>query len=175
MSRTLVSRRHGAWILGVIGLTAAGCGYNVGTMHPGKVRTVSVPVFKSQEFRRDVEFDLTEQVVKAIEASTPYKVVKRPQADTELLGTVVRLDKTVRTINPQSDPRELMVTLEVEVAWKDIRSGELLVQGATRGGTRSLVQSASYNPELGESITTGTHRAVRSMARRIVELMEESW
>ena len=168
----------GTWRLAVMGLCAvamAGCGYNVGSMHPADVHTVYVPVFRSREFRRDLEFALTEAVVKEIERSTPYKVVKRGQADTELIGTLISVQKRVASINPDSDPRELSLELKADVTWRDIRSGQLLVKGKGAGGTREVIETVSYVPELGQSIATASSRGIKRMARRIVELMERPW
>ena len=153
----------------------AGCGYHVGSMHPDDIHTVYVPIFKSQDYRRDLEFALTEEVVKAIERDTPYKVVKKPQADTQLTGTILTFGKSVYSINPDSDPRELTVTLTASVSWRDLRTGQLLVKGKSRGSTRELSEAVRYVPELGESITTASNRAVTRLAKRIVELMEVPW
>jgi lipopolysaccharide assembly LptE-like protein len=162
-----------AW--GLCAMTTVGCGYKTGSMHPADIHTVYVPIFKSQEFRRDLEFALTEAVVKEIELVTPYKVVKREQADTELLGTLVSVEKRVATINPDSDPRELVLRLKADVTWRDIRSGQSLVGGKGRGGSREVVETVTYVPELGHSITSASNRGIRRMARRIVELMEQPW
>ena len=155
--------------------TTGGCGYRVGSMHPDGVHTVYVPVFTTKEYRRELEFALTEAVIKEIEQATPYKVVKRHQADTTLVGTVLELNKAVSSINPDSDPRELRVTLTAEVQWQDLRSGKTLLDGAGPSGKRRVSESVRYVPELGESLTTASNRAVKRLARRIVEMMETSW
>ena len=48
------------------GLAGGGCGYAIGPAFSPGVRTVSVPIFKSQLFRRGIEFQLTEAVQKEL-------------------------------------------------------------------------------------------------------------
>ena len=66
---------------GIVALTAlvvGGCGYSNAPLHRTDVKTVSVPIFASKEFRRNLEFGLTSDLVKCIELRTPYKVVQSP-------------------------------------------------------------------------------------------------
>ena len=65
------------------GGTAGGCGYSIRAPFDKSVKTVFVPVFKTQSFRRDVNLNLTELIQKEIQNRTPYKPVGKPEgADT---------------------------------------------------------------------------------------------
>ena len=65
----------------------SGCGYIVGNSFPTDVRTISVPVFTSESFRRDAELLLTEAVHKEIQKRTPFRLVNDgPAADRQHLG-----------------------------------------------------------------------------------------
>src|SRR5262245_7284171 len=69
-----------------------GCGSFCSVRAPcdKSVRTVYVPIFKSQSYRRDLNGQLTDLVIKEIEKRSLYKVVGRPdEADTILEGTVM--------------------------------------------------------------------------------------
>ena len=75
-----------------------GCaGYQVGnqTLFRSDVRTVHVPIFESNSFRRFLGEPLTGAVVKEIEQRTPYKVTNSPTADTILQGRIVYERKRV--------------------------------------------------------------------------------
>lgn len=106
-------------------------GYSSKPMYNDNIHTVYVPIFKNNTYRdtirRGLEFDLTQAVVREIEAKTPYKVVSdRDCADTELLGTITMLNKSVITINQNNEVRQAETTMSVEVLWRDLRTGEIL-------------------------------------------------
>src|SRR6187200_1904171 len=81
-----------AWsALGATLFGLSGCApYRLGTdsLYSCKIRTVYVPVFESNSFRRGLGERLTEAVQKEIERRTPYKVVGSPNADSVLTGRI---------------------------------------------------------------------------------------
>ena len=163
---------------GLVALLGAGCqdvdptvGYSSQSLYRSDVRTVSVPIFQSRDFRRDLEFRLTEAIIKQIESATPYKVVDdRSRADTELSGEVHQVSQNVLANEYNTDlPQELHLAMNVSFAWKDLRSGELLVR------RDRFLQSAEYLPLAGESFHQGSQIAIDKIAARIVEQMEADW
>ena len=161
-------------------LIFSGCaGYQIGnqSLYPAEVRTVYVPVFQSNSFRRNLGERLTEAVVKEIEAKTPYKVVGDPNADSVLSGSIVSETKRVLVPSMTGDAREIQVGMRVDVSWLD-RNGALLrdprpiplpaeIAGVT--GTADLV------PEVGQSVATAQQQAITRIAQQIVGLMEKPW
>src|SRR5687768_11387625 len=143
-----LKRRAGVVIALVMMLS--GCGYKGGADSEGyqwsslyrqDVRTVAVPIFTTRSFDRGAEFNLSQAVVKQIEATTPYKVVPRERADTILEGQVV--DVQVGTLSTDTDaavPQEQMLGLTIDFTWKDLRSGRILVE------RRGFEHSATYYP-----------------------------
>ena len=160
-------------ILGPLVLVAAcaGCGYSTAPLHPENVKTVMVPIFASKEFRRELEFDLTRDVVQTIEARTPYKVVHdRGRADTELRGEVVELRAPVISEDIDTDrPVDVEVVLVCWFEWRDLRSGEVLAR------RERLSASGAYAPAVGEGLDSATREASQRLAERIVEAMEKDW
>ena len=96
-------------------LTSGGCVlYSVQPPYNTNIRTVYVPTFRSVTFRRDVQFQLTEEIIKQIESRTPYKVVGKPEgADTTLEGVVNFADKNIILENPFNLPRQLTAMMIV--------------------------------------------------------------
>lgn len=154
-----------------IGLIAAGCGYSTRSLHPEDVRTVVVPTFASREFRRELEFELTEELVKEIEAKTPYKVVHdRSAADTELRGEILDLDTPVVSEDLDTDRAiDVDTTLVCSFEWRDLRSGRVLARRSRISATGSFASA------IGETLDSATTEATRHLAERIVEAMEEDW
>lgn len=115
-------------------------GYRIGAnqLYDTSIRTVYVPTFHNQAFQttpyRGLEVEITKAVIREIEAKTPYKVVSDPQqADTELIGNLVGIDKALLNRNQQNTIREGEVTLRVEVLWRDLRDGRILSNPRLQG------------------------------------------
>ncbi len=50
-------------------------GYSTRPNYDECIRTVHVPIFENNTFRRGLEYDLTRAVIREIEQKTPFKVV----------------------------------------------------------------------------------------------------
>jgi len=161
------------WIalVALAALTAAGCGYTMEPLHRTDVHSVAVSIFSSKEFRRNLEFNLSERVVKNIELHTPYKVIHDPKrADTELRGEIILLSAPVLTESLQHDrPQDIEVTVTCWFEWKDLRTGAILAR------RERLAASASYAPALSENQESATNLAMERLAVKIVEAMEKEW
>jgi len=133
-------------------------------------------MFRSELYRRGLEQELTEAVVKQIELTTPYKVVRSEEADTVLEGTIRALDKRVRVETPEDEPRLIQTNLIIDVQWRDLRTGKVLSSGqVTLPDGFRIRDSADYAPELGQSMATARFQMTQRLAKQIVALMEEPW
>jgi len=156
-----------------------GCaGYRVGadSLFPPNVRTVYVPMFESNSFRRNFGERLTEAVVKEIEAKSTMKVVGSPEADSVLTGRILSETKRIAVESPSDGPRQVEVALVVQVTWAD-RRGDLMVdeQIPLPPELADVTQSAMLVPEVGQSLVTAQQQAIQRMAEQIVGLMEVAW
>ncbi|MCS6852277.1 MAG: LPS assembly lipoprotein LptE [Gemmataceae bacterium] len=132
-------------------------GYSTKPNYDEGIRTVYVPVFNNLTLRRGLEFDLTRAVVRQIETKTPYKVVSnREAADTELLGTIISLNKAIINRNQLNEVREAETTLAVEVVWRDIRTGELLSRPRPQNGIVAIPPGGLGIPGLPDLGVTST-------------------
>jgi hypothetical protein len=175
-----------AALCGGLALALTGCGYVVGSPYGPEVRTIHVPTFTNDAYkaaytndgyRRGFELQLTEAVQKQIQLRTPYKLVDEPGADTRLSGRLVSVSKRVANQNQYDDPRELEVSIGVEVTWEDLRSGQVLAQQTVpvNAQVAQAVVNTSFAPETGQSLATASQNAADQMARHIVSLMEAPW
>ena len=146
-------------------------GYTTRPLFRDDVRTVAVPIFRTGRtlFRRGLEMQLTEAVIKQIETRTPYKVVPRERADTVLEGTVLALGERVLTETPRNAPREVEVTVTVSVLWRDLRTGKVLREA------RRLSENATFVVDVGETEAQATADSFDDLVERIVELMESDF
>jgi hypothetical protein len=209
-ARTHCHRPAAITLLGVVSLLVCACtsmddftvlGYKTAPQYDRSVRTVRVPIFENKTFLRGVEFELTEAVVKEIEKKTPWKVVQG-EADAELHGTIVGLPKRVILPNQLNEVRQADLTLSVEVAWFDLRTGQpvpprrgpqiqappppplanatdplapLPPPGPAPFAPMLVQRSATFIPELGESYATARQKVVFDLAEQIVSMMEIPW
>jgi len=150
----------------------SGCeGYRDTSLYPKDVATVYVEMFDNQSFKRGIEFELTDALAKRIEAQTPYKIVtNRDKADTVISGQIVQAQESVLTTERQiGRAMEKNIELRAVVSWKNLRTGELLIDNKT------VSASASYSELQSQSFAYGSTLAANSLAERIVELMESGW
>ena len=173
-----------AWLRLVVALAALallpGCaGYRFGTgaMFPPGVQTVHVPVFENDTFRRYLGEQMTEAVVKEIEATTPYKVVNAAGADTFLTGRIVSLRKTVLADDINDNPRDIETAFQVIVQWTDRRGDPITPETVVPISLFDLTvtEAAHFVPESGQSIATSQQSAIQRVARQIVSQMNAPW
>ena len=148
----------------------SGCGYSSSRPFATDIQSVHVEMFQSREFRRELEFRLTESLIKRIEMDTPYRIAPRETADTLLSGEILAV--TNRTFGDEFDtdlPREIGATVVIRYRFQDMRSGAILVERPR------FVFQTSYIPPVGETFTQGMTRALDGAAEQIVESMETSW
>ncbi|HUQ70106.1 MAG TPA: LptE family protein [Planctomycetaceae bacterium] len=164
------------YILAIL-TTLSGCGYMVGNAYGPEVRTIEVPIFKNDSFRRGIEYQLTEAVQKEIQTRTPFRLAKGPGADTRLTGQIVDIRKDVLGETQNDDPRELQMSVFVRVTWEDLRTGQLLASQEVPLDPQSipLVGQAEFAPEVGQSLATATQDATDRLARQIVNMLETPW
>ena len=180
----LASRRLGVACLAVAALVVAGCAsYRFGnnTLYAPNVRTIYVPIFKSDYYRTTPSIDvgerLTEAVCKEIEKRTPFKVVGSPEgADSVLTGRLVADTKRILVESPTDQSRMVEMNYQVLVSWAD-RGGTVIASGDVPlpAATVDVGQSATLVPEFGRSVASTQQESILRMAKQIVDLMEEPW
>lgn len=157
---------------------ASGCGYSTDrrdvirtkNANNDNIHTVAVDVFASREFRRGLELQLTEALAKRIEAETPFKLAKRDRADTIITGEVLEVRQaTIGRDFRAVRPRETSMTIVVRWEWKDLRTGEILLENPR------FVQTVDYVRPLGEDFYHASQKSLDKMAERMIEQMAADW
>lgn len=156
------------------GLMLTGCqeaSYSNSWLTPSDVSTVYVEMFENSTFRRGLEYTLSNAVAKRIEAETQYKIVSdKSRADTVLSGTLNRISETVLAGEYYTGrPLEKQATVSATVTWKNLKTGELLLEGERVTG------AASYSKQQRQDYEYATTVAANRLAERIVEKMQVGW
>lgn len=158
------------------GLTACASdptqGYALTPSHDETVRTVAVPIFQNPTFARGVEIELTDAIIKEIQAHTPWRVAPEGTANTVLTGTLT--DQRLRRLSTERNTglvQEMDVELTVDFEWKDSRTGKVLI------ARKSFTASDTFVPTkgIGERLESGQEAAVQRLARDIVAELRSSW
>lgn len=161
-------------LIGACFLISGCAGYHVGTasLYRTDVKTIHVPIFMSDSYRRHLGERLTEAVCKKIEMRTPYKVIGRPTADTTLVGRIVADKQHVSIVDDYNGPRQKNLNLVVEVEWRDHRGN--MIRGLDP--IQIDIEADSYIvAEMGQSYATASQETIDKMADRIVDMMTNPW
>ena len=156
-------------------LTFCGCcclnGYSNQSLFTDRVSSVYVEMFDNKSFERGVEYELTDALAKRIEAETPYKIISSTdRADTVISGQIVSIGKSALSSERETGRAlEKEVELRAVVSWKNLKTGELLIDN------KSVSASASYSEWQNQSLDYASTLAANNLARKIVELMEKEW
>lgn len=173
--RVRAARGFGAAV-GVAACSAAmaaagfGCSYSTERPFSKDYQTVHVEMFHSRDFRRDLEFELTESLVKRIEMDTPYRIADREKADVVITGEILGVTNRVFGTEFRTDlPREIGSTIAVRFEVKDLRDGRILLS------RERFIHQTHYIPPVGESFEKGMVRGMDGLAEAIVEQLETVW
>ncbi len=170
MPSTDTNRTAAALLLSLAAGNLVGCGYSTKRPFSTDIQTVHVEMFQTREFRRELEFRLTESLIKRIEMDTPYRVAPRGKADALLTGEVLKVENRTFGNDFNTDlPREIGSTVVVRFRLQDLRSGDILVDRPR------FVYQTSYIPPVGETFAQGMTRAMDGLAEQMVEAMESPW
>jgi len=183
--------------LGLSVLLCGGClsggegSYTNRWLYPDDVSTVYVEMFDTTGFYRGYEYTFTDALCKRIEAQTPYKIVSdRNRADTVISGTISIGSGVLATDRHLGAPLEMETYAQATVTWKNLRTGDILVDGETVYASasysrssdgmvdadgESIYTSVAYSRGISQSREHSYKRALNRAAEKAVELMEISW
>lgn len=153
-----------------------GCGYTLGYRAREGLRTIAVPIAENDTLRRELEFPLTEAVVREIQRRTPLSIVDRDEADAVLHLRLIRFDQTVLVEGGDDEVREAGASMHVRVKLTDregrpllSRRGERLAEAAEFPVPEDLgLEAAAAAP----GASAAASEAFRHLAERIVMLLE---
>ena len=165
-------------LLVAIGVLAAGCasdptiGYSATSVFSSEIRSIAVPIFENKTFVRDVEFELTDALIKEIESRTPYRVTSQAGADSILIGTIREIEMDQLSKSRQTGlGEEVIVSVTIDFQWKTMLTDRVIVERRAFAGHGLFHPSAP----LGERVELGRFAAVQFLARDIVDELRASW
>jgi hypothetical protein len=142
-----------------------GCGYSVGSLYGDDVETIAVDVFTNDTFRRDIELELTREVVKQVRLRTGWRIAGRGEADVVLTGRILNVRDNVLSETERNLTLESSVIITAEARLTDLKTGKLI-----RKVRRTTAES--YLIPRGESRVTALTEAVFKLAEDLVQALE---
>ena len=160
-------RRRAA--VGLLAAALAGCvGLQQGDVFPDARDQVCVSYFGNETFYRDVEFELTEELVNEILSSPGLRLSSRETAEINLTGRVLDVGQRVLSESKTQIPTSSNTSVTVEIVVTDARTGQVLKK-------RRLTQQGQFVPSRGEDLEFARREAFRYLARDIVRELEEDF
>jgi hypothetical protein len=147
-------------------------GYSSASLYAPQFKSVAVPILQNDSMVREMEFKLTDALIKEIESRTPYQILSEQYADTLLTGTITAV--TLRTISQSrvtALDNEVMITVTMDFEWLNLQSGGRII------GRRDFSSSALFVPSRpsSEPIEMGQFAVVSQLSQDIVDQMQASW
>lgn len=150
----------------------SGCGYNSKELYDPNVRTVAVPIVDNRSFYREMEFQLTEALIKEIELRTPYKVSRTGTADTQITAAILTVDQRPLSRTYEGGiAQEMQVVVTASFEWKDLRTGQVIRKRGRLQGSGEYIPTRG----VGQPIEVARHQAVGELSRDMVSLMRADW
>lgn len=172
-------------LLVLCGVVVAGCGYSARSGLAGHLRTVYVQPFVNEidltsltagyqrfpVYRHGMESDVTKEVVNRFQFTGLMRPAGPDHADSRLEGELVEFRRDSLRFDADQQVEEWRLSVVVNVRFYDLHAKILLWE------EERLTGDATYF-ELGanaESEVTARDRAVKDLARRVVERVIENW
>ena len=147
-------------------------GYSSSSLYPKQYQSIAIPIFQNSTMTRDVEFMLTDAIIKEIQVRSPYRVVDKHVAETLLTGTITSMNlRTLSRSRTTGLDNEVLFNVVIDFEWYDQVNGNRIV------GRKNFASSAVFIPSRpsSEPLEIGQFAVVQQLASDIVDQMQASW
>lgn len=163
-------------VLGFVLATAScasnGSGFKNESRFNTAYRSIAIPVFDNSSAEPQVSQNLTEALIKTIQAETPWKVTAHGRADTMLRGSVRRYRLVLLSKDPTTGlANEMLIEATVDFEWIDLRTGEPIL------AREAFTASSLFTPSRpsGQPSALGRFEVVQALAGDIVDTLQANW
>ena len=147
-------------------------GYSSSSLYPKQYQSIAIPIFQNSTMTRDVEFMLTDAIIKEIQVRSPYRVVDKHVAETILTGTITSMKlSTLSRSRTTGLDNEVLFKVVIDFEWYDQVNGNRIV------GRKNFASSAVFIPSRpsSEPLEIGQFAVVQQLASDIIDQMQASW
>jgi len=148
----------------------SGCGYTLGarlgSSPNSKTGAIAIPTFDNQTIplRRDLEFELTSALRKAVQSRTTWTLARDGSSDVTVYGTIRDFRERVLADDDLDRKIESMVSIVVHLRIEDYRSRKLREEIVSETEPLSITQ--------GGTLASARRRAIEGLARKILDQIQ---
>jgi hypothetical protein len=155
------------------GALAAGCGvYSASSGRVDEaVRRVAVPYLENLSAEPDIEVELTEAIITALQEDNTLKIVDEDAADSVLEGKVVRYRLKEAFATADQLVNEFQVQILVELSFTVVATGDQIFAKKRFTGTGNY----QLDDPGGRDIVTARQEAAEEIVRDVLALVVEDW
>lgn len=150
-------------------INLAGCGYSSKSLLRTNVRSIYLPIFENDTFRRGYEFELTKAVRDQILMRTRLDIVDKDEADSILFGKITTVDENVLIGDTRDNIVESRVSVGIDIRWVDKRTGRAIVD------RKNITAPAEFIVRRFETLDSAGEESFVRVAQSIIAAMEEDW
>lgn len=159
-------------IIILLSIAFSGCGYRLGSLLPGDLKTIAVPMFINRTTEPDLESLVTNGVIQELIADGTLQVTEYENADTLLLGEIIDYRREPLRFNEDEVTREYRLIIAVRLRFKDLLHNEIMWESSRVEGESTFFVGVS----LIESERTALSATIEDLAHHIVEkIVEGGW
>jgi lipopolysaccharide assembly LptE-like protein len=156
-------------ILTLFCVSLASCGYSSKSLLRTNVRSIYIPIFENDTYRRGYEFEITKAIRDQILLRTRLDIVDKDEADSILFGKIARVDENVLIEDTRDNIVESRVSVGIDIRWVDKRTGRAIVD------RKNITAPAEFIVRRFETLDSAGEESFVRVAQSIIAAMEEDW
>lgn len=152
-----------------------GCaGYTLGPAKPAylaKIKTISIPTFRSDAIEPRVETLVTSSVIKELQRDGTYRVAPEGAGDATLLGTIESLERTpVRTVRGNVlQPAEFVLEMKIRFELREGGKNGRVIDGGRVSGQASFFASTDLQQDQRQAVPRAAEQAASRLTGQLSE------
>ena len=161
----LIINRKTVWIILVLGMFFAGCGYHFagGGSLPGGIKSISVSILENRTAETGVESIFTNDIIYEITRAKEVLLTSTDKADATLTGNIASIRTTTISRSGQhtSNEKRIVVAVDLKLADQD---------GQTMWAAKGISANEEYEVSSDKQTTEQNRRdAIAELSKRLAE------
>jgi outer membrane lipopolysaccharide assembly protein LptE/RlpB len=157
--------------VGLLVLLGMGCGYSFSSRTNPHIKTIAVPIFQNTTLERGIEQRIADRVVDAFLADKSLRVVEEKDADSVILGTIERYDRSPYSYDTSQNVQEYKIELTLHVTYEDRTKNKVVWEERVMRSWGTY----SVSTDLPEEESMGQDRAIDKAAQDILIKTVRGW
>ena len=161
----------GAWL--GCALTLGCAGYHLGPVSNAGYKSVAVPMFKNKTLKPQLEAQVTNGILKRLQADGTLRVEPAEVADVVLVGEIVRYRRDpLRSVREDANkPREYRISIEAQIEAHDRLTGKTVLKPTVVTGSAETFIGTDQQSAENQLLPL----IADDLAKRVVTLLVERW